>query len=178
MSGAYAFRPMTAADMPMARRWLTTPEVVRWWGDPDEQAALLEEDLDDPRMVMWIVSHEGRPFAYIQDYDPRAFGLHHLGDLPPGSRGIDQFIGEPDMLGRGHGSAFVRAHVDNLFAAGAPAVGTDPDPANPRAIRAYEKAGFRALREAPDWEGVPVLLMVREAPRPAASGNRMGERLG
>ena len=103
MSGAYAFRPMAAADMALARRWLQTSEVVRWWGDPDEQAALLEEDLEDPRMTMWIVSHEGRPFAYIQDYDPRAWNLHHLGDLPPGSRGIDQFIGEPDMLGRGHG---------------------------------------------------------------------------
>ena len=160
---AYAFRPMTVADMPMARRWLETPEVVRWWGDPDEQIALLEEDLDDPRMAMWIVSHEGRPFAYIQDYDPRAWNLHHLADLPPGSRGIDQFIGEPDMLGRGHGSAFIRAHVDNLFAADAPAVGTDPDPANARAVRAYEKAGFRTLRETPDWEGEPVLLMVREA---------------
>ena len=164
---AYVFRPMTAADMPMARQWLETPEVQRWWGDPDEQAALLEEDLDDPRMAMWIVSHEGRPFAYIQDYDPRAFGMHHLGDLPSGSRGIDQFIGEPDMLGRGHGQAFIRAHADRLFAAGAPAVGTDPDPANARAIRAYEKAGFTALRETPDWEGVPVLLMVREAPRAA-----------
>jgi aminoglycoside 6'-N-acetyltransferase len=162
---AYAFRPMTAADMPMARRWLETPEVRRWWGDADGQVSLLEEDLDDPRMAMWIVSHESRPFAYIQDYDPRAFAMHHFGDLPPGSRGIDQFIGEPDMLDRGHGSAFIRAHVDRLFAAGAPVVGTDPDPGNARAIRAYEKAGFTALRETPDWEGEPVLLMLCRAPR-------------
>ena len=60
-------------------------------------------------MRMWIVSHGGRPFAFIQDYDPLAWDLHHFGDLPPGSRGIDQFIGEPDMLNRGHGSAFIRA---------------------------------------------------------------------
>jgi aminoglycoside 6'-N-acetyltransferase len=156
----YEFRPMTAADMPLARRWLETPDVVRWWGDADEQVALLERDLDDPRIAMWIVSSRGRPFAYIQDYDPRSWDLHHLGDLPLGSRGIDQFIGGPDMLNRGHGSAFVRAHVERLFAAGAPAVGTDPDPANARAIRAYEKAGFVALREAPDTEGATVLLMV------------------
>jgi aminoglycoside 6'-N-acetyltransferase len=163
-TAGYAFRAMTGADMPLARRWLETAEVRRWWGDADGQVSLLEEDLDDPRMRMWIVSHRGRPFAYIQDYDPGAWAMHHLGDLPPGSRGIDQFIGEPDMLNRGHGSAFIRAHVEGLFAAGAPAVGTDPDPANARAIRAYEKAGFTAVREALDWEGETVLLMLRRAP--------------
>jgi aminoglycoside 6'-N-acetyltransferase len=145
------------------RRWLDTPEVRRWWGDPDEQASLLAEDLDDPQMAMWIISYRERPFAYIQDYEPGAWALHHLADLPPGSRGIDQFIGEPDMLDQGHGSAFIRAHADALLAAGAPAVGTDPDPANARAIRAYEKAGFGALRETLDTEGHRVLLMVRHA---------------
>ncbi len=161
----YGFRPMTAADLPMARRWLETPAVRRWWGDPAEQAGLLEEDLDDRRMAMWIVSHEGRPFAYIQDYEPGAWALHHLAGLPARSRGIDQFIGEPDMLNRGHGSAFIRAHAETLIARGAPAVGTDPDPSNARAIRAYEKAGFTAVGECLDSEGELVLLMVSRAPQ-------------
>jgi aminoglycoside 6'-N-acetyltransferase len=69
---------MTADDLLMARRWLETPEVRRWWGDPDEQLALLTEDLGKPRMRMWIVSHGGRPFAYIQDYDPLSWSLHHF----------------------------------------------------------------------------------------------------
>ncbi len=164
-SGGYGFRPMTPADLPLARRWLETPEVRRWWGDPDEQIALLAEDLGNPDMVMWIVSHDRRPFAYIQDYDPRAWALHHLGGLLPGSRGIDQFIGEPDMLNRGHGGVFIRTHTDHLFAAGAPMVGTDPDPSNARAIRAYEKAGFDVIGEVSDTEGSPVLLMLRHAPQ-------------
>lgn len=162
-AGPYAFRPMTSADMPMARRWLETPEVQRWWGDADGQVSLLQEDLDDPRMSMWIVCHHGRPFGYIQDYDPRSWAMHHFGGLPPGSRGIDQFIGEPHMIGRGHGSAFIRAHVDRLLAQGAPAVGTDPAPANARAIRAYEKAGF-ARGEARDTDWGFALLMTRYAP--------------
>ena len=162
---SYGFRPMTADDFPLARRWLETAEVQRWWGDPDGEISLLEGDLEDPRMVMWIVSHEGRPFAYIQDYDLRAFSLEVFGPLPPGSRFIDQFIGEPDMIGRGHGSAFIRAHVDHLFAAGAPTVGVDPDPDNARAIRAYEKAGFVAAGIVPDIEGQRVLLMLRHAPQ-------------
>jgi aminoglycoside 6'-N-acetyltransferase len=165
---AYAFRPMTAADLDRVSRWLKTPEVARWWGDPDEQLAILEGDLDDDRMSMFIVSYRDRPFAYIQNYDPGGWGLHPFGDLPPGARGIDQFIGEPDMLNRGHGSAFIRAHAEDLFAAGAPVVGTDPDPSNARAVRAYRKAGFEALREALDTESERVLLMLRWAPQGCA----------
>jgi aminoglycoside 6'-N-acetyltransferase len=161
-AGDYQFRRMTAADMPMARRWLETPDVQRWWGDADGQVSLLEEDLSEPRMTMWIVSHRDRPFAYIQDYDPSGWSMHHFGSLPARARGIDQFIGEPDMIGRGHGSAFIRAHVDSLLATGAPMVGTDPHPDNARAIRAYEKAGFRKDRLVDTPEG-PSLLMVRDA---------------
>jgi aminoglycoside 6'-N-acetyltransferase len=165
---AYAFRPMTAADLDRVSRWLKTPEVARWWGDPDEQLAILEGDLGDDRMSMFIVSYRDRPFAYIQNYDPSGWDLHQFGDLPPGARGIDQFIGEPDMLNRGHGSAFIRAHAEDLFAAGAPVVGTDPDPSNARAVRAYRKAGFEALREALDTESERVLLMLRWAPQGGA----------
>ena len=135
----YLFRPFTRADLPLMREWRSRPHVIEYWGPPDEEA---EESLLDPNIAMWIVEHEGRPFAYAQDYDPHAWGPHPFAHLPPGSRGIDQTIGEPDMLGRGHGSAFVRQHCDHLFAAGAPAIGTDPHPDNARAIRAYQKAGF------------------------------------
>ena len=39
----------------------------------------------------------------------------------------------------------MRQFVDMLFEEGVPRVVIDPDPANARAIRAYEKAGFRAF---------------------------------
>ena len=81
---------------------------------------------------------------------------------PAGTRGIDQFIGEADMLDRGHGSAFIRSFIDRLLIAGTPRIVTDPDPANARAIRAYEKAGFQKDRlvDTPDGRA---LLMVRNA---------------
>lgn len=155
---AYIFRPATRADLPLLRRWLRTPEVTRWWGDPDEQAALLEGDLDDPRMVMRMVAFEGRPFAYAQDYDVHAWPQHHFADLPPRSRGIDAFIGEPEMIGAGHGSAILRLLAERLRAEGAPVVAVDPDPDNLRARRAYERAGFRGSVEvATEWG--PAILM-------------------
>jgi aminoglycoside 6'-N-acetyltransferase len=70
-------------------------------------------------------------------------------------------IGEPDMLDQGHGSAFVRQHFDRLFAAGAPAIGTDPHPANARAIRAYEKAGFAIASGPLETPWGSALLMER-----------------
>lgn len=158
---AYGFRRMTAADLPMVNAWLRTPEVARWWVEADGSPGTLDEDdLAAPDARLWIVALEDRPFAYIQDYDPHAWPGHHFADLPPLSRGIDQFIGEPELIGRGHGTGFIRAHLDRLFAEGAPAVGTDPDPANARAIRAYAKAGFTPVREADtDWGWC--LLMTR-----------------
>ena len=105
---------------------------------------------------------DDRPFAYLQCYDPQAWPDNGFGTQPLGARGIDQFIGEPDMVDRGHGSAFIRMFIDGLLEGGAPRVLTDPDPANTRAIRAYEKAGLCKDRvvETPDGRA---LLMVRNA---------------
>ena len=162
MAPLYQFRAMTAADLPMVRGWLAAPHVVEWWGDPDEQFGLVKDDLDHPAMDQFVVSVDDRAFAYLQCYDPLAWPESGLADRPPGTRGIDQFIGEPDMMGLGHGSAFIRAYVDRLLAAGSPQVLTDPDPNNRRAIRAYEKAGFLAERVMDTAEG-PALLMVRSS---------------
>jgi aminoglycoside 6'-N-acetyltransferase len=138
----YTFRPATDADLPMLREWLATPEVVRWWGEPAEQYALLEEDLANPLMVMRIVALDARPFAYVQDYDVHTWPQPHFADLPNEARGIDAFIGVPDMIGQGHGAAFLRQRAMQLVAAGAPVVAIDPDVKNLRARRAYAKAGF------------------------------------
>ncbi|HEU0151034.1 MAG TPA: GNAT family N-acetyltransferase, partial [Bradyrhizobium sp.] len=41
MASDYTFRPMIAADLPLIRRWLGEAHVRQWWGDPDEQLALV-----------------------------------------------------------------------------------------------------------------------------------------
>ena len=140
---AYSFRPAAAGDLPRLRRWLHAPEVVRWWGDPREQYELLRADLNEPRMAMRMVSFNGRPFAYAQDYAVHAWPQPHLAHLPQGSRAIDSFIGWPSMVGRGHGAAYLGLLVQRLYAEGAPLVAIDPAADNLRAQRAYERAGFR-----------------------------------
>jgi aminoglycoside 6'-N-acetyltransferase len=154
---AYRFRPLVANDLPLLARWRAAPHVIEWWGNPAVEDEL--EKLTDARIAMWIIEYEGRPFAFAQDYDVHGWTPHPFDYLPPGSRGIDQYIGESDMLNKGHGSAFVRLHVRRLFECGAPAVGTDPHPFNLRAQRAYEKAGFRITRGPLDTPWGRAMLM-------------------
>jgi aminoglycoside 6'-N-acetyltransferase len=160
MAQDYVFRPMNASDLPLVKRWLAEPHVMEWWGDTHEQFELVSGDLEVEGMDQFIVETSNRPFGYIQRYDPEVWPDNGLGDHPRGTRGIDQFIGDPAMVDRGHGSALIRSFVDRLLAAGAPRVITDPDPANGRAIRAYEKAGFHRERLVKTPDGT-ALLMIR-----------------
>ena len=159
MAPDYIFRPMTTADLPLIERWLALPHVREWWGDPQEQYTLVSGDLDEPAMDQYIVSFAGNPFGYLQCYDLTAWNSG-FGQQPPGTRGIDLFIGELDMIERGHGSALIRTFVDERLRQGAPRMVTDPDPVNLRAMRAYEKAGFEKVRMVDTPDG-PALLMVR-----------------
>ena len=160
MAPEYVFRPMSAGDLSLVQRWLETPEVVRWWGPPDQQYALVSGDLDHPDMDQFIVVLGQHPFGYIQCY-PLSSWNQGFGSQPPATRGIDQFIGEPEMIGCDHGSGFIRQFVDALLGQGIPRVVTDPDPDNVPAVRTYTKAGFRRERlvDTPDGRA---LLMVRD----------------
>ncbi len=112
-------------------------------------------------MDQYIVSSDGRDFGYLQCYDLTAWNSG-FGEQPKGTRGIDLFIGEADMIAHGHGSAMIRAFVDERLKHGAPRVVTDPDPKNLRAMRAYENAGFARVGMVDTPDG-PSLLMVRDA---------------
>jgi aminoglycoside 6'-N-acetyltransferase len=158
-TNTYTFRPASTADLPLLRRWLQTPEVVRWWGNPAEQLALLEEDLSNPLMTMRIVSCAGQPFAYAQDYDVNSWPQMHFAGLPAGTRAIDAFIGEPAFIGRGHGGRFLRLLAEQLRSGGAPLVAIDPDVENLRARRAYANAGFRGNTIVETGAG-PAVLMI------------------
>jgi aminoglycoside 6'-N-acetyltransferase len=160
VSGPYQFRPFTADDLPLMARWLQRPHMAEWWGDPDQQLAIVRADIDDPAMDQYLVLFADTPFAYLQCYRMTHWN-DCFGPQPVGTLGIDQSIGEADMVGRGHGSAFIRQFTDALLAAGTPRIVTDPAPGNGRAIRCYEKAGFHRDRAVETPDG-PALLMVRE----------------
>lgn len=165
-SETYGFRPITSADAPLLKAWRRAPHVHAWWGAEDEED---EVNADSALVRRWIVSHQGCPFAYMQDYAVQGWDFeHYFAHLPAGSRGIDQYIGKAKLIGQGHGPGFIAQHVARLFTEGVPSVATDPDPKNKRAIRAYEKAGFHIFGEAFEspWGRVLPMKIVSPTNRP------------
>ena len=157
----YDFRDLTPKDLPTVAKWLREPHVAEWWGDADEALAEIASAIDDVATEALIVELDGRPIAYLQSYDPHLEDGHPYQDQPTGTLGIDLSIGPPELLNKGHGSAIVRQFVEALFDEGAPRIVIDPDPTNARAIRAYEKAGFRAFDTRVTQYG-PALMMAIE----------------
>jgi RimJ/RimL family protein N-acetyltransferase len=162
---AITFRPLTSADLPMLQEWIARPHVAEWWGEQDTldemQAHYAPALAGTPAHQCCIAMREGEPVGFIQSYTPVLW--HHEGwwldEHDPGVRGIDQFLADADQLGKGIGTSLVRAFVDYLFTdPSVTRIQTDPAPDNPRAIRCYEKTGFRRVREVHTPDGAVVLM--------------------
>lgn len=109
----------------------------------------------------FIVLADGKPVGFIQSYRADLVGGGWWVNEEPGTWGVDQFIGEDQLIGQGYGSMFLREFTDQLLIrSDVKRVISDPDPKNLRAIRCYEKAGFKMLGEVQTPDG-PALLMER-----------------
>lgn len=150
----------------MLRRWLESPHVREWWGDADTELGYINDMLEGRDTTRPFIFHvDGEPAGYIQywfiadairdGYDDEAPWLH---DLPDHAIGIDLFIGTTGNVSRGIGTAAIRAFIAELFAEGHRLIIIDPDEANHRAVRAYEKAGFVPYDRYRDESGVTLLM--------------------
>ena len=155
----YDFIPVTRADFPLLRGWLSEPHVREWWDTPEWEMKMIERDLENGPVDMRIVHSGGAPFAYVQDYPAHHWPMPHYADFPEGTRAIDTFLGEPGMLGKGHAARYLRERAEALLGEGYPKVVIDPDPSNIRAVKAYRRAGFQGDRICPCEDGDPVLVM-------------------
>jgi len=168
--GPITFRRLTAADLPLLHEWLGRPHVAEWW-QPTPTLAELTEDYDDPTASTraFIASAAGEPVGFIQAYVALGSGNGWWEEeSDPGVRGIDQFLARPEHLGHGLGTSMVRTFVAQLFLdAAVTRVQTDPCPENARAIRCYEKAGFRASREVDTPDGRALLMYCDRVPATA-----------
>lgn len=132
-------RPITPDDLPDLLRWLRDPDVMAFYGLPlTSLAEAREQFLEPSKLPCW---------RFIIEVDDRAIGeiqYYYTYAEVTWSAGIDLFIGEPDARDRGLGTEVIRTLLRYLFETrGVSRVVIDPEPSNHRAIRAYEKAGFR-----------------------------------
>ncbi len=139
----------------MLDEWQSNPHVRRWWSSTPFTA----DTIQPPMTKRWIVELGDVPFGFMQDYDIHSPGNPHLADLPNGARGMDQYIGDPKMLGKGHGSGMMRQRMNVLFDAGAPAIVVDPHPDNIHARMVYERLGFRVFGDRVETNWGPIIPM-------------------
>ncbi|TKW66754.1 MAG: acetyltransferase [Paracoccus denitrificans] len=152
------FTPVTEDDLPLLRRWLATPHWREWWGDDDAETALWRDMISGRDSTRPFLFHlDGEPVGYIQYWfirdarvEPWITQAPWVAELPDDAIGVDLSIGPADLLSRGIGARALAAFVAKLRRDGHQTIIIDPDPANARAIRAYEKAGFRPI---PEFEG-------------------------
>ena len=131
----------------------------RWWDDdpteryPDDDLAEYRRRIrgeGDPT-DLFLIRLDGRPIGFIQCYrieDDADYARAVAIGVP--AAGVDLFIGQPELIGKGHGPRLLRAFLrDVVFARYDVAecvIG--PSVKNESAIRAYEKAGFTVWRDA------------------------------
>lgn len=182
LSSRLLLRPLSGADAEPLAALLAEPEVSEFW--PDFDLARVRKYLLDPEEDLTVlgITERERP--------ERAIGVIQYSENPdPQYRhaGIDLFLGR-DWQGRGLGSEAIRAVVDHLFRErGHHRITIDPAAYNQRAIRAYERVGFRPIGRMRRYErgadgtwhdGLLMELLAEEPPATSApSGSDPAARL-
>ncbi|QQS41899.1 MAG: GNAT family N-acetyltransferase [Acidobacteriota bacterium] len=150
------FRRLEESDFPLLLEWLLLPHVREWWDEGEHTIEMVREAYGpEPGVSRFIglLSDPDRRF-------PVPFGFFQYYRIDKETVGIDQFIGVPELVGKGLGTTAVRRFSEMIFGEIAPSrITLDPHPDNRRAIRCCEKAGFRHLKTETVANGEPAYLM-------------------
>ncbi len=135
-------RPLGAADRPLLTELATDASVLAWWPAlPDEIDTVIAGDDDT---VTFVVEVDGEDVGILQYWEEDEPEYRHAGiDIVLGANAQDRGIGADAVC------ATARYLFDEL---GHHRVTIDPDAANTRAIRCYEKVGFKRVGVMRDYE--------------------------
>jgi aminoglycoside 6'-N-acetyltransferase Ib len=181
----FDFKPLTEPDIELLFNWLNRSHVAEWWNGRTSLTEVRDKYLprlsSDSSVHSYIAHLNGAPIGFIQAYVVMA--QQSSGWWPdetdPGAVGIDQFLGDAKNLGKGIGTAMVTQFVEFLFQDSAVTkIQTDPAPTNLRAIRCYEKAGFRKVGIVDTPDGLALLMVIERNRRPSRSGRQFGGTAG
>jgi aminoglycoside 6'-N-acetyltransferase len=147
------FRLLTEGDLPLLFEWLQREHIRRWWDKHDTYEKVAEHYLpairgDDPT-DLYVIELDGEATGFIETYlvsdYPEYEAMVATGE---GVAGVDLFVADESRTGRGLGSRILAEFVsDVVFAAPATtACIAGPEANNLASIRAFEKAGFTAVR--------------------------------
>lgn len=164
LTDTFSFKPLQEKDLDLLCQWLDKPHVKNWWNDhltPDEIKAKYSQRIGDKVIVPFIAYLNNKPIGFIQYYLANKVGEGWRADETEGTVGIDQFIGEENFIDRGYGTQMIRTFIQQLFFnPNIKKIITDVDPNNQRAIRCYEKVGFKWIKEVNTPTGPAYLLSI------------------
>lgn len=165
--GLFTLRPVDPADDRCAvHAWMNDPEVARFWELPlpaQQIEAYLREQRASSHSTPYLGCLDGTPMSYWElyraDLDPLA--AHY--PARPRDAGVHLLLGPAEHRGRGLGARLLRAVSDWQLSAEpyAERVVAEPDVRNVRSVRAFERAGFRRVRDL-DLPDKRAAFMVRE----------------
>jgi len=139
-------RKATPADLDLLLYWDTKPHVIAAGGEDDWYDWPVELAQDPPWREFLIAEDDGRPIGMIEIIDPALEETHYWGDVGPGLRAMDIWIGEEADLGRGYGTQMMRLAFQRCFDdASVTAVLVDPLASNTRVHRFYQRFGFQPV---------------------------------
>ena len=146
-------RAATVADAPMLAEWDLQPHVIACSSDdPETEVAFggiawIEEITASAYDSHYVIAEvEGEPVGVMQICDPHTEPTHYWGDIEPGLRAIDIWIGPPEWLNRGVGTQMMRQMIARCFAEpGVTAIVIDPLNSNTAAHRFYRRLGFQVV---------------------------------
>jgi aminoglycoside 6'-N-acetyltransferase len=137
-------RPGGEADAPALLAILGEPSVARWWGAPESREEILAKLAAPDEVVLLVVEAGGEVAGGIEYHEEPASEYRHAG--------IDVYLAER-FQGLGLGVEAVRLLARFLFdVRGHHRLTIDPAVDNVRAVRAYEKVGFRPVGVMREYE--------------------------
>lgn len=153
-------RTLIDDDFPLMLKWLTDERVLEFYGGRDKKYTLesLKKHYTEPwedEVFRVIIEYNNVPIGYGQIYKmyDELYTDYHYPKTDEIVYGMDQFIGEPNYWSKGIGTRYIKLIFEFLKKErNANAVILDPHKNNPRAIRAYQKSGFRIIEDLPEHE--------------------------
>ena len=155
-----SLRLLTEQDKNLLLKWLTDERVLNYWEGKSSVFDLdrITEEFyskEDVEIIRVIIECDKKSIGYVQMYrlNEELFNEYEYPLTNKIVYGVDQFIGEPKYWDKGIGTKFMKLVLQYLTKEkNAEIIILDPHADNPRAIRCYEKVGFKKLKFLPKHE--------------------------